>query len=121
MARARKIQPAEVSLWLGILLDAAFDPTTRTLNLARSAELANKAAQAHGMTNALILSARDGRSQLLALASDFVNYPEEYSDRHRAELLLDWANRWIQPEDWLRLQTRLRKRREYAKRPGRTK
>lgn len=111
MPRRREIRPDEASLWLGVLLDAAFDPTSRTLNLARSAELANKASRDQGMTEALRLTARDGRSQLLTIAGDFVNYPEEYSDRRRAELLLAWVERWMQPEDWARLQARVRKRR----------
>ncbi|TDX22937.1 hypothetical protein DFO67_1267 [Modicisalibacter xianhensis] len=113
MARRREIRPGEATLWLGVLLDAAFDPTSKTLNLARSAEIASQAAQDQGMTGALRLTARDGQSQLLALASDFVNYPEEYGDRRRAELLLGWVERWMQPEDWARLQARVRKRRSH--------
>src|SRR5690554_2338294 len=112
MARQREIQPAEAGLWLGVLLDAAFDPTSKALNLARSAEIANRAAAEQGMTDALRLTARDGQSQLLALAGDFVNYPEDYNDRRRAELLLAWVDRWMQPEDWARLQARVRKRRQ---------
>lgn len=111
MPRHREIRPDEALLWLGVLLDAAFDPTSITLNLARSAEAANKAAYEQGMKEALRLTARDGQSQLLALAGDFVNYPEEYSDRRRSELLLAWVERWMQPEDWTRIQARVRKRR----------
>ncbi|GHB15743.1 hypothetical protein [Modicisalibacter luteus] len=112
MARRREIRPEEATLWLGVLLDAAFDPTSKTLNLARSAEIANQAAQKQGMAGALRLTARDGQSQLLALASDFVSYPEEQSDKRRAELLLGWAEHWMLPEDWTRLAARVRKRRE---------
>lgn len=112
MARRREIRPEEATLWQGVLLDAAFDPTSKTLNLARSAEIANQAAQSQGMTGALRLTARDGQSQLLSLISDFTNYPEDYSDRRRAELMLDWVNRWMPPEDWARLAARVRKRRE---------
>lgn len=114
MARQRHISPLETSIWLGVLLDAAFDPTSKTLNLARSAEIANQVARDQGLVNALHLTARDGQSQLLALASDFVNYPEDFSDRRRAELLLGWVERWIQPGDWTRLSARVRKRRSLA-------
>jgi hypothetical protein len=114
MARKREIRSQEAKIWLGVLLDAAFDPTSKTLNLARSAEIANQAAHSQGLTNTLCLTARDGQSQLLALASDFVNDPEGYTDHRQAELLLDWVERWMQPEDWARLQARVRKRRALA-------
>lgn len=111
MPRKREIRPDEVSVWLGVLLDAAFDPTGQTLNLARSAEIINARARAQGL-DLMKQWARDGLSQLLALASDFTNYPEDFPDRRRAELLLVWAERWMQPDDWSRLQSRVRKRRE---------
>lgn len=112
MARKREIVPSEAQLWLGVLLDAAFDPTSKTLNLAHSAEIANRQAQARGKRDALYLTARDGKTQLLALASDLTAYPGDYSDRRQAELLLRWAERWIQPNDWGRLTARVRKRRQ---------
>lgn len=116
MAKPRRVQPSEAKIWLGVLLDAAFDPTTQTLNLARSAEKSNRKAQEQGMPNALKQTASDGQSQLLALASDFVNYPEDHSDARQGELLLAWIERWMQPEDWTRLSARVRKRRELRKR-----
>lgn len=112
MPRKREIKPSEAGIWLGIMLDAAFDPTSKTLNLARSAEVLNEHARQHGMQDALKLTVRDGQSQLLSLASDFVNYPEDYSDQRKAEMLLVWANQWLQPQDWQRLQERLKKRRK---------
>ncbi len=111
MPRKREIRPNEVGVWLGVLLDAAFDPTAQALNLARSAEAINARASAQGL-NLTKQRARDGLSQLLALASDFTTYPEEYTDCRRAELLLVWVDRWMQPDDWSRLHSRVRKRRE---------
>lgn len=111
MPRKREIRTDEVTIWLGVLLDAAFDPTSTALNLARSAEQANARAKAQGV-GLPRLTARDGLSQLLALASDFTTYPDDYTDRRRAELLLLWAERWMQPSDWTRLASRVRKRRE---------
>jgi hypothetical protein len=90
MARKRSISPYEAHIWLGVLLDAAFDQTSRTLSL----------------------SSRDGQTQLLALAGDLTAYPDDYSAQRQAELLLAWAERWIQPEDWGRLAARVRKRRQ---------
>jgi len=118
MARKREIVPSEARLWLGVLLDAAFDPTSRTLDLARSAEIANHQTQANGPRDALRLTARDGKTQLLALAGDLTAYPEDYSDQRQAELLLAWAERWIQPEDWGRLAARVRKRRQKMRQSG---
>lgn len=112
MGRKREIVPGEAQLWLGVLLDAAFDPTSRTLDLARSAEIANQQAQTSGHRDALRLTARDGKTQLLNLAGDLTGYPEDYSDQRRAELLLAWAERWVQAEDWSRLTARVRKRRQ---------
>lgn len=112
MPRKREIVPSEAQLWLGVLLDAAFDPTSKTLDLARSAEIANQQAQESGQLDALRLAARDGKTQLLSLAGDLTAYPEDYSDQRRAELLLAWAERWVQPEDWSRLAARVRKRRQ---------
>ncbi|MEQ5770046.1 hypothetical protein NFH98_20965 [Halomonas sp. H33-56] len=113
MSRKREIRPDEVTIWLGVLLDAAFDPTSATLNLARSAEAFNSQARGQGL-DFQPQTARDGLCQLLALAGDFTAYPEDYTDRRRAELLLAWVDRWMQPEDWSRLSSRVRKRRERA-------
>lgn len=112
MPRKRDIRSEDAEIWLGVLLDSAFDPTSRTLNLSRSAEILNDCSRQHGMTNALKLTARDGKSQLLALASDFTNYPGDFTYQRRAELLLEWVNRWLQPEDWQRLRERVKKRRQ---------
>lgn len=112
MARKREIVPSEAQLWLGVLLDAAFDPTSKTLDLARSAEIANQHAQAQGSRDTLRLTARDGKKQLLSLAGDLTAYPEDYSDQRRAELLLTWSERWVQADDWSRLTARVRKRRQ---------
>lgn len=118
MARKREIVPSEAQLWLGVLLDAAFDPTSKTLDLARSAEIANQRAQEVGRRDALRLTARDGKTQLLGLAGDLTAYPDDYSDQRQAELLLIWAERWIQPEDWGRLAARVRKRRQKMRYSG---
>lgn len=113
MARPRTIQSAEARVWLGVLLDAAFDPTAKhPLNLARSAEDANQRALANGSLRALRFTARDGQTQLLTLANELVASPEDYTSRQEAEFLLDWCNRWLQPEDWRRLVERVKKRRQ---------
>lgn len=105
MARKREIVPSEAQVWLGVLLDAAFDPTSTTLELKRSADRLNHTGPGHGWL------ARHGQTELLAIASDLTQYPHDYSDTRRAELLLAWAERWVQPEDWSRLHARVRKRR----------
>lgn len=113
MARTRSIAPDEARIWLGVLLDAAFDPTARhQLNLARSAEIANQRAQESGHRDALRLTARDGRTQLLGLASDLTAYPDDYTSQREAELLLAWCEMWLQPGDWRRLVERVKKRRQ---------
>lgn len=108
MGRKRVIAPEEASLWLGVLLDAAFDPTSTALNLKRSADVLNHTGPGHSW------QARHGKADLLAIASDLTQYPHDYSDTRRAELLLAWAERWIQADDWQRLQGRVRKRRQRA-------
>ena len=108
MGRKRVIAPEDASLWLGILLDAAFDPTSTALDLKRSADKLNHTKSGHSW------QARHGQADLLAIASDLTQYPHDYNDARRAELLLAWAERWIQPEDWQRLQGRVRKRRQRA-------
>ncbi|KGE77228.1 hypothetical protein FP66_11260 [Halomonas salina] len=108
MGRKRVIVPEEASLWLGVLLDAAFDPTSTALDLKRSADVLNHTGPGHGW------QARHGQAELLAIASDLTQYPHDYSDTRRAELLLAWAERWVQADDWQRLQGRVRKRRQRA-------
>lgn len=110
--RVRAIYAEEADLWLGILLGASFDPTSHTLNLARSAELINQRKADAALKDYIKVTARDGRQELLALASDFTTYPEDYNASRRAEMLLRWANLWLQADDWNRLQAKVRKRRE---------
>lgn len=100
--------PEEASLWLGVLLDAAFDPTSAALDLARSAGVLNHTGSGSGW------QACHGQAELLAIASDLIRYPDDYSSTRRTELLLAWAERWIQPDDWQRLQGQVRKRRQRA-------
>ena len=65
---------------------------------------------------ATIIEAPDQEEDtLIALASDFTNYPEDYSDTRRAELLEAWMDRWVQPDDVKRLNARIRKRRQRLK------
>lgn len=109
MTRKREIRFDEVDVWLGVLLDAAFDPATQGLRLDQSAAALNAKADTPGLRK---LSGRDGLSQLLALASDFTNYPDDYTDARRSDLLLAWVAMWLQVDDWSRLQGRVRKRRE---------
>lgn len=106
MGRKRVIAPEEASLWLSVLLDAAFDPTSTVLE--HSANVLNHSGSGDGW------QAHHAQTDLLAIASDLTQYPHDYSDKQRAELLLAWSNRWIQPDDWLRLQGRVRKRRQRA-------
>ncbi|MDN3554357.1 hypothetical protein QWY74_12985 [Halomonas almeriensis] len=106
MGRKRVMVPEEASLWLGVLLDAAFDPTSTALDLQRSADVLNHQGPGNGW------QAHHGQSNLLAIASDLTQYPHDYSDQRRTELLLTWAERWVQPDDWSRLAARVRKRRE---------
>lgn len=89
MPRPRKMNADEVATWLAVLLDAAFEP-------------ANDAVQPQG------------KAQLLALASDFTHYPDDYPNTRRAEMLLRWSSIWLPPEWWDRLQRRVRKRRSRA-------
>ncbi len=110
MARKREIDPLESSVWLGVLLDATFDPTSQVLNLAAQAEAMNREAPPSTPNGGW--SARMGRSELLAIARDITDYPDEYPPRRTAELLLMWADRWVPSDDWSRLKARVRKRRQ---------
>lgn len=109
MARKREVVPSEAQLWLGVLLDAVFDPTSQVVNLAAQAEAMNRAAPPRSPGG---WSARMGRSELLAIAGDITDYPDDYPPSRAAELLLMWADRWVVAEDWRRLQGRVRKRRQ---------
>lgn len=106
MGRKRVIAPKEASLWLGVLLDASFDLTSKALDLEHSAETLNQ------IDTGKSWRARHARIDLLSIASDFTQYPHDFSDARRAELLLVWAERWVLPSEWSRLQARVRKRRQ---------
>jgi hypothetical protein len=110
MPRKREIVPGEASLWLGVLLDAVFDPTSQVVNLVATAEAMNRTAPPSTLRGGW--SARGGRSELLAIASDLNDYPNDYPPTRAAELLLAWSERWLTTDDWRRLQARVRKRRQ---------
>lgn len=93
MPRPRKMNADEVATWLAVLLDTAFDPSG---------------------PSSLSPVDRIGKAQLLALASDFTNYPDDFPDTRRAELLLLWVAKWLPESLWPRLQNRVRKRRARA-------
>ncbi|WP_110644111.1 hypothetical protein [Salinicola sp. CPA57] len=111
--RYSSIAPEEVEMWLGALIGAAIDPTNHTLNLGRSAELLNQRMRESGI-EFTPKRGRDGISQLLALAGDFVNYPDDHTAARRAELLAEWCKLWLQPDDWTRISAKIRKRRQRA-------
>lgn len=76
----------EVATWLAVLLDTAFDPGSDAVE-------------------------REGKAELLAIAGDFTNYPDDFPDARRADLLLRWVAKWLPGDCWPRLQGRVRKRR----------
>lgn len=84
MARKRAIQVAEAHLWLEVLLTYAF-----------GSEPAHRAA----------------RLDLLGVAYDATAYPDDIPADRLAELLLAWAERYVDVGDWQRLQARIRQRR----------
>lgn len=86
MPRPKQMHPPEVATWLAVLLDTAFDPDSEAVE-------------------------PQGKAQLLALASDFTLYPDDFPDTRRAELLLLWVAKWLPDSVWHRLQSRVRKRR----------
>ncbi len=109
MPRSREIPAEECQVWLGVLLDAVFDPTSKVVNLGRRAEQMNQEGEGTPKGG---WSAKVGKSELLAIARDITDYPEDYPSEHRADLLLRWVNRWVTDEDWSRLKARVRKRRQ---------
>lgn len=84
MPRPRALQAAEASTWLAVLLDYSFSEK----NAQRAALL-----------------------DLLGIAHDVTAYPDDIPGWRLAELLLRWAEQYVPPEDWKRLQSRVRKRR----------
>lgn len=84
MPRPRALQAAEAPLWLAVLLNYAFS---------------NKGAQ------------RAAQLDLVGIAHDATAYPDDIPGWRLAELLLQWAERYVPGEDWKRLQARVRKQR----------
>ncbi|MGP5191884.1 hypothetical protein [Vreelandella alkaliphila] len=84
MARTRSVQAAEAHLWLEVLLTYAFG----TSPVQRAARL-----------------------DLLGVAHDATAYPDDIPHWRLAQLLLAWVEKYVLPEDWRRLQARVRKRR----------
>lgn len=84
MPRPRSLQAAEAPLWLALLLNYAFS---------------NKGNQ------------RAARLDLVGVAHDATAYPDDIPGWRLAELLLQWAERYVPAEDWKRLQARVRKQR----------
>ncbi|WP_030074900.1 hypothetical protein [Halomonas alkaliantarctica] len=87
MARVRAIQAAEASLWLEVLLTYAFGPAP-----------AQQAAQL----------------DLVGIAHDATAYPDDIPNGRLAQLLLAWAERYVEAGDWQRLQARIRQRRSQS-------
>lgn len=111
--RRREIDPGEHRIWLGILLDAVFDPTSRVVNLRARAEAMNR--EYPPSTPGGGWNPRIAQAELLSIASDVTDYPDDIPPRRAAELLVLWAERWLTKEDWDRLQGRVRKRRQQAR------
>lgn len=84
MPRPRALQASEAPLWLAVLLDYSFSDK----NAQRGARLA-----------------------LLGVAHDATAYPDDIPGWRLAELLLRWAEQYVPPDDWRRLQAKVRKRR----------
>lgn len=84
MPRKRAIQAAEASIWLPALLDHCFSE-----NVAQ----------------------KSSKLDLLNIAYDATAYPDDIPVQRLAELLLLWAEKYVNAEDWQRLQSRVRKRR----------
>tara|TARA_R110001606_G_scaffold23555_2_gene78710 strand:+ start:174 stop:410 length:237 start_codon:yes stop_codon:yes gene_type:complete len=55
---------------------------------------------------------RAARLDLVGIAHDATAYPDDIPGWRLAELLLRWAEQYVPPEDWKRLQARVRKRRQ---------
>jgi len=85
MPRPRTIQGKEALVWLEILLAYAFSKKYH----------------------------REALLSLLDIARDSVFY-DEILDWQLAYNLLHWAEKYVSPDDWQRLQARVRKRRNQA-------
>jgi len=85
MARTRAIQAAEAHLWLEVLLTYAFGPTS----VQQTALL-----------------------DLLQVAKAATAYPDDIPNSRLADLLLAWAQCYVNAEDWQRLQAKIRQRRQ---------
>lgn len=109
MARKREIDAREASLWLGVLLDATFDPTSQVIHLDTQADAMNRELPSPSDGG---WSAQIGRSELLSIAKDMTDTPDDYPPSRAADVLLRWANRWVTTNDWSRLKARVRKRRQ---------
>lgn len=88
MARTRAIQAAEAHLWLEVLLTYAFGPAP----VQQAARL-----------------------DLLGIAHDATAYPDDIPHWRLAQLLLAWAERYVEAGDWQRLQARIRQRRSLVR------
>lgn len=88
MARTRAIQVVEARLWLEVLLAHAFG----SLHADRQAQL-----------------------DLLGIAHDATAYPDDIPSWRLAQLLLAWAERYVEAGDWQRLQARIRQRRSLVR------
>lgn len=84
MGRPRALQAVEAPLWLAVLLDYSFSDK----NAQRAAQLG-----------------------LLGIAHYATAYPDDIPGWRLGELLLSWAEQYVPPADWRRLQARVRKRR----------
>lgn len=84
MPRKRSISPTDAGEWLALLLDHSFSLRRVTA---------------------------PARLDLLGIAHDATAYPDDIPPARLAELLLRWAERYVNAADWQRLQARIRKRR----------
>jgi len=87
MPRKRSMDATEAPLWLAVLLDHAFGESA-----SRRAQL-----------------------DLLAIAHDVTAYPDDIPPHRASALMLDWSERWLDAEEWQRLQARLRQRRRRSR------
>lgn len=85
MPRKRSISSADAPEWLAATLDYIFSGKT---------------------------SERAAQLDLLHIAHDATAYPHDLPASRLAELLLIWSEKHVDADDWQRLQSRMRKRRE---------